>query len=108
MKIIIGKVISKKMDKTATVAVERIVVHPLYRKRFKKIRKYNVHDETGVGVGQIVKFVASKPYSKLKRWKIIEVVQAKNKKPTSQRTQKGKLKREQKKIEGTEKSVPSA
>jgi len=73
MKILIGKVISTKMPKTATVAVERVVVHPLYRKRFKKIRKYHVHDENSVAkVGDRVKFVASRPYSKLKKWVLIE------------------------------------
>ena len=72
MKIFTGKVVSKKMEKTATVAVERIVVHRLYRKRFKRVRKYHVHDETGSEVGQVVKFIACKPFSKLKRWKIIK------------------------------------
>ncbi|KKQ51951.1 30S ribosomal protein S17 [Candidatus Woesebacteria bacterium RIFCSPHIGHO2_01_FULL_39_17] len=75
MKIFTGKVISKKMEKTATVVVERIVVHPIYRKRFKRLKKYHVHDEIGVTLGQTVKFVASRPYSKLKRWKVVEVVE---------------------------------
>jgi small subunit ribosomal protein S17 len=74
MKIFKGKVISTKMAKTATVAVERVVVHALYKKRFKRIKKYHVHDEIGVAVGQTVTFVACKPISKLKRWKIVEVV----------------------------------
>ena len=74
MKIFTGRVIGKKMDKTATVAVERIVVHPVYKKRFKRIKKYHVHDEEGTKVGQKVKFIASKPYSKLKRWKILEII----------------------------------
>jgi small subunit ribosomal protein S17 len=73
MKILTGKVISKKMGKTATVAVERIVVHPLYKKRFKRIKKYHIQDEQGVEIGQVVKFVASRPYSKLKRWKVVGV-----------------------------------
>jgi len=73
MKIFTGVVISKKMDKTATVAVERVVVHPLYKKRFRRSKKYHVHDELGVEVGQTVSFVACKPVSKLKRWKIIQV-----------------------------------
>jgi small subunit ribosomal protein S17 len=80
MKIFTGKVISTKMAKTATVAVESIVVHPIYRKRFKRVKKYHVHDETGVKEGDVVKFVASKPFSKLKKWKIIEVVSKKEKK----------------------------
>ncbi len=74
MKIFIGQVISKKMQKTATVLVERVIVHPIYKKRSKRARKYHVHDTFDVAVGQTVKFVASKPYSKSKRWKIIEVL----------------------------------
>lgn len=73
MKIFTGKVISKKMAKTATVAVERVVTHPIYKKRFRRIKKYHVHDETDSSVGQIVKFRASKPYSKLKKWVIIDI-----------------------------------
>lgn len=78
MKIFTGQVISTKMKKTATVAVERVFAHPVYKKRIKKIKKYHVHDDMGVKKGQIVKFVASRPYSRLKKWKIIEVVSADN------------------------------
>lgn len=83
MKIFTGVVENVKMAKTAAVLVDRVVVHPLYKKRSKVTKKYLVHDEIGVSVGQIVKFVASKPYSKLKRWKIIEVV-------TNKESKKGK------------------
>ncbi|KKU09332.1 MAG: 30S ribosomal protein S17 [Candidatus Woesebacteria bacterium GW2011_GWB1_45_5] len=79
MKIFTGKVIGTKTAKTATVAVERVVIHPLYKKRFKRDRKYQVHDETGVAVGDTVKFVATRPYSKMKKWKITEVVKEKGK-----------------------------
>jgi len=72
MKIFTGKVISKKMEKTATVAVERIVVHPVYKKRMKRMKKYHVHDIFGTKVGQTVQFTVSKPYSKTKRWKIVK------------------------------------
>lgn len=72
MKVFTGKVISTKMDKTATVLVERVVLHPVYKKRYKRTKKYHVHDEVGVDVGQEVNFVACKPYSKTKRWKIVE------------------------------------
>jgi len=68
VKVFTGKVIARKMDKTATVEVTRIVVHPLYQKRFKVTRKYHVHDETGAKVGEKVKFAASKPYSKIVKW----------------------------------------
>jgi len=74
MKIFIGRVIGTKMAKTAVISVERVVVHPLYKKRFKRDRKYQVHDEFGVKINDVVKFAASKPYSKTKKWKILEVV----------------------------------
>lgn len=74
MKVFSGKVIAKKMQKTATVEVVRTVVHPIYQKRYRKVKKYYVHDESEVKVGQRVKFTACRPYSKIKRWKIIEVI----------------------------------
>ncbi len=74
MKIFTGKVLSTKMNKTAKVAVERFIAHPVYKKRLKKSKKYLVHDELGVKDGQKVKFVASKPYSRHVKWQIIEVV----------------------------------
>lgn len=90
MKIFTGKVIRTKMDKTATVAVERIVAHPVYKKRLRKVTKLHVHDEIGVKDGDVVKFVASKPISKLKRWKIIEVVSNKGIKTVSKKGGKKK------------------
>ena len=75
MKALTGKVKSVKMAKTAVVRVERVVIHPLYKKRYKRDKEYHVHDEIGVKVGQIVKFVASKPFSKTKKWKIIGLVE---------------------------------
>jgi small subunit ribosomal protein S17 len=81
MKIFTGKVVSLKMDKTATVAVERVIVHPVYKKRYKKTRKYHVQDDFGVKEGEMVKFIACKPYSKLKRWKIIKTVPTATAKP---------------------------
>lgn len=74
MKIFTGRVIAKKMDKTATVAVERVIVHPVYKKRLKRTKKYHVHDEIGVKEGNFVKFAATKPISKLKKWRILEIV----------------------------------
>ncbi|OGM02793.1 30S ribosomal protein S17 [Candidatus Woesebacteria bacterium GWA1_41_8] len=74
MQIFRGKVIHTNMQKTARVAVTRIVAHPVYKKRYKKVKHYLVHDEIGVKPGEIVRFVASKPFSKLKRWKMLEVV----------------------------------
>jgi small subunit ribosomal protein S17 len=92
MKIFTGQVISTKMSKTATVAVERIVVHPMYKKRLKRIKKYHVHDELGVKVGDKVSFTACKPVSKLKKWKIIEVINEKKKEIKKPVSKKGKKK----------------
>ncbi len=74
MKVFTGKVISTKMSKTATVSVVRSFAHPVYKKRVKKTKKYHVHDTFDVKVGDVVKFVACRPISKLKKWKIIEVL----------------------------------
>lgn len=72
MKALKGKVVSTKMDKTATVEVERIVAHPMYLKRYKKTKKYQVHTEKKVDIGEMVEFITCKPISKTKRWKIVE------------------------------------
>ena len=79
MKIFTGKVIGLKQAKTATVAVERIKIHPIYKKRFKRSTKYQVQDEVGVKIGDLVKFADSRPYSKSKKWKMLEVVGDKKK-----------------------------
>ncbi len=73
MKIFTGRVVSLKMPKTAKVAVERFVTHPIYKKRLRRVKNYHVHDELGVRVGDIVSFTASKPYSKLKKWRITKI-----------------------------------
>ncbi|MBL7036399.1 30S ribosomal protein S17 [Candidatus Microgenomates bacterium] len=72
MKTLKGKVVSTKMKKTATVAVERTVSHKMYIKRFKKTKKYQVHTENEVKVGDTVSFVACRPISKSKRHKLLE------------------------------------
>jgi small subunit ribosomal protein S17 len=74
MKIIIGKIISKKMQKTASVLVEQNIAHPDYKKRIKVTKKYQVQDDFDSKVGEVVRFVECKPVSKTKRWKIIEIV----------------------------------
>jgi small subunit ribosomal protein S17 len=74
MRVFTGKVVSTKMAKTAVVEVVRVVAHPVYKKRVRTTRKYHVHDELGVHEGEVVRFVETKPISKTKKWKIIEVV----------------------------------
>ncbi len=72
MKILTGVITSTKMAKTATVSVTRFISHPIYKKRIKRTEKYQVHDENGHKVGEMVNFVPCAPVSKLKRWKIVE------------------------------------
>ena len=85
MKVLIGRVISIKLAKTATVEVERLVAHPIYKKRMKKTRNFHIHDEESKAkLGDIVKFAAGRPISKLKRWKLVAViVEKKKRKETS-------------------------
>jgi small subunit ribosomal protein S17 len=72
----IGVVSSNKMNKTITVAVERRVKHPIYGKFVKKTTKFHVHDEKNeCTVGDIVKIMESRPLSKTKRWRLVEVVE---------------------------------
>lgn len=74
MKIFIGKVIGVKQLKTATISVDRVKIHPLYKKRFTRSTKYYAHDDIGVKIGDVVKFTDCRPYSKSKKWKILKVV----------------------------------
>ena len=74
MKKLIGQVTSTKMDKTATVEVVRFKTHPIYKKRLKVKKKFHAHDELGVKVGHHVVLVETKPMSKTKKWKILEVI----------------------------------
>ena len=71
-----GVVSSNKMDKTVTVAVERKVKHPIYGKFVKKTTKFMAHDEKNeCSIGDIVKIMETRPLSKLKRWRLVEVVE---------------------------------
>jgi len=74
MKIYTGKVISVKMNKTTNVLVERVIAHPVYKKRIKRTKKFHVHDILGAKVGQVVRFKDSKPISKTKKWILTEIV----------------------------------
>lgn len=70
-----GVVVSTKMAKTAVVAVTRQVRHPIYGKFIRKTKKYYAHDERGqCAVGDTVKIVETRPLSKLKRWRLAEIV----------------------------------
>jgi small subunit ribosomal protein S17 len=72
----VGIVVSNKMEKTITVAIERKVQHPIYKKYFKKTTKLLAHDEKReCGIGDRVKIMETRPLSKLKRWRLVEMVE---------------------------------
>ena len=72
----IGIVSSDKMDKTITVAVERKVKHPIYGKFVKKTTKFMAHDEQNTaGVGDTVRIMETRPLSKTKRWRLVEIIE---------------------------------
>lgn len=73
---IVGKVTSDKRDKTITIIVERKIKHPLYGKVMKKSKKFQAHDENNeCNAGDIVKVMETRPMSKTKRWRLVEIVQ---------------------------------
>jgi len=71
-----GKVISDKMDKTIVVAVQDNVKHPLYNKIVKRTYKLKAHDENNeCGIGDTVKVMETRPLSKDKRWRLVEIIE---------------------------------
>ena len=75
-KVLVGTVVSNKMDKTVVVAVETNVKHPMYKKIVKRTYKLKAHDEENVcQVGDIVKVMETRPLSKDKRWRLVEVIE---------------------------------
>ena len=71
-----GKVISDKMDKTITVSIVDHVKHPLYGKIVKRTYKLKAHDENNeCGVGDIVKVMETRPLSKDKRWRLVQIIE---------------------------------
>jgi len=72
----VGKVVSDKMDKTIVVAVETRVAHPLYKKIIKRTYKLKAHDENNdCGSGDTVRVMETRPLSKDKRWRLVEVIE---------------------------------
>lgn len=75
-KVRIGKVVSDKMDKTIVVATEKLVAHPLYKKQIKMTKKYKAHDEENqCKVGDTVKIMETRPLSKEKCWRLVEILE---------------------------------
>jgi len=77
-KIRTGKVVSNKMDKTIVVLVETLRQHPFYKKTVKHTSKFKVHDEgNNYEIGDVVKIIETRPLSKDKRWRVVEVISRK-------------------------------
>ncbi|ADE15482.1 ribosomal protein S17 [Nitrosococcus halophilus Nc 4] len=76
LRTVIGRVVSDKMDKTITVLVERRVAHPLYKKYVKRFTKLHAHDENNeCRVGDVVAVSVTRPLSKTKTWKLVNVLE---------------------------------
>ena len=72
----VGKVVSDKMDKTIVVAIADHVKHPTYGKIIKRTTKIHAHDENNVcGIGDTVEVMETRPLSKTKRWRLVEVIE---------------------------------
>lgn len=75
-KVRIGRVVSNRMQKTIVVAVKRLLRHPVYQKTIKKTSRLYAHDEKGeCQIGDLVKIMETRPLSRLKRWRLLEVVE---------------------------------
>jgi small subunit ribosomal protein S17 len=75
-KVRIGHVSSNKMNKTVTITVERRIKHPLYGKYLKRTKKLHAHDEKNeCGIGDLVKVMETRPLSKTKRWRVVEILE---------------------------------
>ena len=75
-KVRVGKVVSNKMDKTIVVAIEDHVRHPKYNKIIKRTIKIHAHDELNAcGVGDKVSVMETRPLSKTKRWRLVEIIE---------------------------------
>ena len=73
---LIGTVVSDKMDKTAVVQVERLVKHPLYKKYIRRRNKFAAHDnDNSCSIGDKVLITESRPISKLKRWRVTDILE---------------------------------
>lgn len=72
----VGRVVSNRMDKSITVAVDRQIKHPIYGKFITKTTKYMTHDENNEAKeGDIVRIMETRPYSKNKRWRLTEIIE---------------------------------
>jgi small subunit ribosomal protein S17 len=72
----VGKVLTDGMDKTVTVVIDRLVKHPVYGRYVKRKKKFAVHDEENqCHVGDTIRFMETRPLSKTKRWRLVDIVE---------------------------------
>ena len=71
----VGVVVTAKMQKSVVVAVERLVQHPVYHKTIRRTSTFMAHDEKGAQKGDTVRIVETRPLSKTKRWRVVEIVE---------------------------------
>ena len=72
---LIGRVVSDKMEKTVVVRLSRRFAHPLYGKQVVRTKRVHAHDEHGAGEGDVVRIMETRPLSKTKRWRVVEIVE---------------------------------
>jgi small subunit ribosomal protein S17 len=71
-----GRVVSNRMEKSITVAVDRQIKHPIYGKFITKTTKYLAHDENNdANIGDVVRIMETRPMSKRKRWRLVEIIE---------------------------------
>ena len=72
----VGKVVSNGADRSATVLIERLVKHPQYKRYIRRRKRYAIHDQNNeCRVGDTVRFMETRPLSKTKRWRLVEIVE---------------------------------
>lgn len=75
-KTIVGTVVSDKMDKTIVVEIKTFVTHPLYKKQIKRTNRFKAHDEeNSCAIGDKVRLMETRPLSKDKRWRLVEIIE---------------------------------
>lgn len=75
-KIRVGTVVSDKMQKTVVVQIERLVKHPVYKRYVRRRKRFKVHDEKNeCHVGDVISFMDTRPLSKEKRWRLLEIIE---------------------------------
>ncbi len=73
-KVLQGKVVSDKMEKTVAVEVEKVFIHPIYEKRLKRLKKFLADNSIGAKVGDLVEILETRPISARKKWRVVKIL----------------------------------